>query len=159
MIKGQLKFAENPQMKLDEDLFQANMNTVELEGNKVLVRPSQTESTKGKEVIIGEERRPRMIRPKNKKMVDGRRTREASHDLIQKPPSTASWLNTEMARLALGVTKTRPFGFPRSGQYFCDRKLIQQPIQGTATVKFRRSGSSSTEASSGTLLPDRNTNA
>jgi hypothetical protein len=67
MIEGQLKFAENPQMKLDEDLFQANMNTVELEGNKVLVRPSQTESTKGKEVIIGEERRPRMIRPKNKK--------------------------------------------------------------------------------------------
>jgi hypothetical protein len=41
MIKGQLKFAENPQMKLDEDLFQANMSTVELQGNKVLVRPSK----------------------------------------------------------------------------------------------------------------------
>jgi hypothetical protein len=34
-------------MKLDEDPFQANMNTVELEGKKVLVQPSQAESTKG----------------------------------------------------------------------------------------------------------------
>jgi hypothetical protein len=52
-------------MKLDKDLFPANMNTVELDGKKVLVRPSQAESTKGKEVVIGEERQPRMIRPKN----------------------------------------------------------------------------------------------
>jgi hypothetical protein len=60
-----LKFAENPQTKLDEDLFLTNMNKVELDGTKVLVRPSQAESTKGKEVIIGEERQPRMIRPNN----------------------------------------------------------------------------------------------
>jgi hypothetical protein len=43
-------------MKLDEDSFQVNMNTVELEGKKVLVRPSQAKSTKGREVVIGEER-------------------------------------------------------------------------------------------------------
>jgi hypothetical protein len=57
-------------MKLDEDLLQVNMNTVELEGKKVLVRPSQAELTKGKKVIIGEERQPmmpRMIRPKKSK--------------------------------------------------------------------------------------------
>jgi hypothetical protein len=60
-----LEFAENPQMKLDEDPPQVNMNMVELDGKKVLVQPSQAESTKGKEVIIGEERQPRMIRPKN----------------------------------------------------------------------------------------------
>jgi hypothetical protein len=41
-------------MKLDKDSFPANMNMVELEGKKVLVRPSQTETTKGKEVVIGE---------------------------------------------------------------------------------------------------------
>jgi hypothetical protein len=52
-------------MKLDKDPFLANMNTVELDGKKVLVQPSQAESTKGKEVVIGEERQPRMIRPKN----------------------------------------------------------------------------------------------
>jgi hypothetical protein len=52
-------------MKLDEDLFQANMNTVELEGKKVLDRPSQAKSTKDKEVVIGEDRHQRIIMPKN----------------------------------------------------------------------------------------------
>jgi hypothetical protein len=57
-------------MKLDKDPFPANMNTVELDGKKVLVRPSQAESTKGKEVVVGEERPPKMIKPKSPK--DGR---------------------------------------------------------------------------------------
>jgi hypothetical protein len=43
-------------MKLDKDSFLANMNMVELNRKKVLVHPSQAESIKGKEVIIGEER-------------------------------------------------------------------------------------------------------
>jgi hypothetical protein len=51
--EGQLKFVENPQMKL--------------EGKRVLVQPSQSESIKGKEVVIGEERPPRMIKPKSPK--------------------------------------------------------------------------------------------
>jgi hypothetical protein len=38
--EGLLEFAENPQMKLGEDLLQVNMNTIELEGEKVLVQPS-----------------------------------------------------------------------------------------------------------------------
>jgi hypothetical protein len=42
-------------MKLDKDQFLTNMNMVKLNEKKVLVRPSQAESTKGKEVIIGEE--------------------------------------------------------------------------------------------------------
>jgi hypothetical protein len=71
-------------MKLDKYLLQVNMNMIELEGKKVLVRPSQVESTEGKKVFIGEERQPRIIRPKNPKIGDGRRTREASHDLVQK---------------------------------------------------------------------------
>jgi hypothetical protein len=54
-------------MKLDKDLFLANMNMVMLEGKKVLVRPSQAEATKGKEVIIGEEWPSRMIKPKSPK--------------------------------------------------------------------------------------------
>jgi hypothetical protein len=52
-------------MKLDKDPFPANMNTVELNGKKVMVWPSQDKSTKGKEVVIGEDTQPRMIRPKN----------------------------------------------------------------------------------------------
>jgi hypothetical protein len=55
-------------MKLDKDPFLANMNTVELVGKKVMVRSSQAESIKGKEVVIGEERRLRMIKPKNRRI-------------------------------------------------------------------------------------------
>jgi hypothetical protein len=43
------------------------MNMVQLDGKKVLVRPSQDESTEVKDVIIGEERPPRMIKPKSPK--------------------------------------------------------------------------------------------
>jgi hypothetical protein len=43
------------------------MNMVELEGKKVLVWPHQVESTKGKEVVIGEEQLPRMIKLKSPK--------------------------------------------------------------------------------------------
>jgi hypothetical protein len=42
-----------------------NMTMVKLKGKKVLVRPSQAKTTKGKEVVIGEERPSRMIRPRN----------------------------------------------------------------------------------------------
>jgi hypothetical protein len=52
-------------MKLGNDPFPVNMNMVELEGKKVLVRPSQVKTTKGKEVVIGEEQPPRMIKPKS----------------------------------------------------------------------------------------------
>jgi hypothetical protein len=44
-----------------------NISMVELEGKKVLVQPSQAETTKGKEVVLGEERPPRMIKPKSLK--------------------------------------------------------------------------------------------
>jgi hypothetical protein len=54
-------------MKLDRDPFPVDMNKVELDGKKVLVQPSQAELSKGKEVIIGEERPPRMIKPKSLK--------------------------------------------------------------------------------------------
>jgi hypothetical protein len=54
-------------LKLDKDPFPTNMNMVELKGKKVLVRLSQAESTKGKDVVVGEEWPPRMIKPKSPK--------------------------------------------------------------------------------------------
>jgi hypothetical protein len=57
---------ESP-MKLDKDPFPANMNMVELDGKKVLIRPSHAEWTMGKEVIIGEEMLSRMMEPKNER--------------------------------------------------------------------------------------------
>jgi hypothetical protein len=44
-----------PKRSSTKDPFSANMNMVELDGKNVLVRPSQVESTKGKEAAIGEE--------------------------------------------------------------------------------------------------------
>jgi hypothetical protein len=52
-------------MKLDMDPFPTNMNMVKIEGKKIVVQPSQAKMTKGKEVVIGEERPPRMIKPKS----------------------------------------------------------------------------------------------
>jgi hypothetical protein len=57
-------------MKLDKDSFMANMNMIELDGKKVLVQLSQAESTKGKEVVIGEERSLRMIKPEGWPMAE-----------------------------------------------------------------------------------------
>jgi hypothetical protein len=54
-------------MKLGKDPFPASMNMVELDEKKVLVQPSQVESTKSKEVIIGEQRSLRKIKPKSSK--------------------------------------------------------------------------------------------
>jgi hypothetical protein len=145
-------------MKLGKDLFPVNMNTVELDGKKVLVRPSQVESTKGKEVVIGEERHTRMIRLKNSEIGQWKKNERSKSRSHPKVTFNIPWLNTEMARPASGVAKTVPSGFPVSGKYFCARKLVQQPIQDTVTTKFKRSGSSSTGASFDTLLLDRATN-
>jgi hypothetical protein len=54
-------------MKLDKDPFRTNINMVKLKGKKVLVWPSQAETTKEKEMLIGEEWPPRMIKPKGSK--------------------------------------------------------------------------------------------
>jgi hypothetical protein len=54
-------------MKLDKDPFPVNMNMVELNGRKIFVQPSKAESTKGKDVFVGEEQPPKIIKPKSPK--------------------------------------------------------------------------------------------
>jgi hypothetical protein len=56
-------------------------------------------------------------------------------------------------------SQTRHSSFPESDQYFCNWELVRQAIQDSATVQFRRLGSSSTRLSFDTLLHDRATNA
>jgi hypothetical protein len=65
--EGRLKILESPQIKLDKDSFPTNMNMVELEGKKVMVWSSQAKLTKGKEVVIGEERQLRMIKTQSQR--------------------------------------------------------------------------------------------
>src|SRR6185503_5384482 len=45
-----------PQMQVDQNPFPAHTHVLELSNPKVLIRPNQAESTKGKNIIIGEER-------------------------------------------------------------------------------------------------------
>jgi hypothetical protein len=77
-------------MKLDQDLFPTNMNTIELDGKKVLVMLSYTESTKGKGVIIGEERPSRMIKSKSPK--DGQWQKSKRTKSQQCPKATLDML-------------------------------------------------------------------
>jgi hypothetical protein len=88
-------------MKLDKDLFPMNMNIVELDGKKVLVQPSQAESTKGKEVVIGEERPPRMIRPKSPK--DGQWQKNEGSNLQRCPKSTFDILMAKYKKGRVGI--------------------------------------------------------
>jgi hypothetical protein len=156
--EGRLEFAENPQMKLDEDLLQVNMNTVKLEGKKVLVQPSQAESTKGRKVIIGGERQSRMIRPKNPKI--GRWKKHERSKPRSHPKATFDILMAKYRDSKAGIRGRKNWTIRFAWiRYFCGRKLIQQPIQGTTMAKFRRSGSSLTGVSSGTLLPNWAINA
>jgi hypothetical protein len=81
-----LKFPESPQMKHEKDPFPTNMNTIKLDRKKVLVRPSQAELIKGKEVVIGEEQPPRMIKPKSPK--DGQWQKNERNKPQQRPKAT-----------------------------------------------------------------------
>jgi hypothetical protein len=69
------------------------MNMVELDGKKVLVRPSQANSTKGKEVVIGEERPPRMIKLKSLK--DGQWQKNEGTKPQRRPKATFDILMTK----------------------------------------------------------------
>lgn len=76
--EGRLRFAESPKMQLDSNPFPVNV--IDFENSKVLVRPSQAESTKNKAVIVsdggmhtvktpssgsGQSSLPRMIKPRS----------------------------------------------------------------------------------------------
>jgi hypothetical protein len=89
-------------MKLDKDPFPANMNMVKLDGKKVLVQPSQAESTKGNEVVIGEERPSRMIKPKSPK--DGQWQKNEGSKPQRHPKAT---FNILMAKYKEGRTDIR----------------------------------------------------
>jgi hypothetical protein len=100
-------------MKLDKDPFPANINMVKLDGKKVLVWPSQAEMTKGKEVVIGEEQLPRMIKPKSLKDGQWQKNEGASRNVAQRPPLTSSWPNTRKAGPASSGVKTGPSGISK----------------------------------------------
>jgi hypothetical protein len=60
---GRLTLGDGGKMKLDTDLFSIGM--VDLIDKKVLVRTNQAETIKGKNVVVFDELRNRMIKPHN----------------------------------------------------------------------------------------------
>jgi hypothetical protein len=152
-------------MKLNKDPFLANMNMVELDGKKVLVRPSQSESTKSKEIVIGEERPPRMIKPKSPKDDNGRRMRGGGAVLTLKghlrhphgQVQRRQCRHQGSRKLDHPKYQTRQSGFPELGQHFYNRELVRQMILDSAVSKFKRSGTASIRLSSDTLLPGQTT--
>jgi len=62
VLRRQIQSAVNegriivPQMKVDQNHFPAHTHILELSNPKVLIRPNQAKSTKGKNIIIGEKR-------------------------------------------------------------------------------------------------------
>jgi hypothetical protein len=56
------------QMKLDIDPFPANVNLINFEEKKVLVRTSQADTTRGKSVIVSDEPMQRMVKLRSPKM-------------------------------------------------------------------------------------------
>jgi hypothetical protein len=62
---GRLTFIESAKMKLDTDPFP--INVIDFTNKKMLIRSDQTESARGKNVVIDDNAPPRIIRPKNPK--------------------------------------------------------------------------------------------
>jgi hypothetical protein len=52
-------------MRLDTEPFPTNVNVTDFKGKKVLVRTSQADMTKGKDVIILDEPRAGMVKPRS----------------------------------------------------------------------------------------------
>jgi hypothetical protein len=92
-------------MKLDRVPFPENMNMVELEGKKVMVRPSQAKSTKGKDVVIGEERQSRMIKPKSLK--DGQWKKNERTKPQQRPKVTFDILMAKYKEGKAGIKERK----------------------------------------------------
>jgi hypothetical protein len=107
-----LKFEESSQIKLDMDPFLMNMNMVKLEGKRVLVRPSQAETTKGKEVVRGEEQPPRMIKPKSLKAGQWQKNEGVKPHRCPKATFDILMAKYKEGRAGVRGAKTRPSEIP-----------------------------------------------
>jgi hypothetical protein len=141
--------------------------SIELEGKKVLVWPSWAETTKGKEVLVGEEWPPRMIKPKGPK--DGEWQKNELGKPQRRPKATFNILLAKYKEGRAGVRghKNRSIQNPKPGipvslsqaSNSVAGELIWQSISDPIAAKFRRSGSSPPRSLADTLLSSQATNA
>jgi hypothetical protein len=102
-------------MKLNKELFSANMNMVKLERKKVMDWPSQCESTKGKEVVIGDERQPRMIKPKSPKDGQWKKNERSKPQSRTKVTFDILMVKYKEGWTSIREPKTRPSSLAGSG--------------------------------------------
>jgi hypothetical protein len=62
---GRLTLGEGHRMRLDNDPFPANVNMINFKEKKILVHTSHADSTWGKNVIVSDEPRARILKPPN----------------------------------------------------------------------------------------------
>ena len=89
-------------MKLDQEPFPANVNTVELEGKKVLIRQSQAESNKGKNVVICTTREPKTFKHRSPEV-----GRSKTNERRQSPPHPKASFDTLQAKYKDGWAGAR----------------------------------------------------
>uniref|UniRef100_J3MEC9 Uncharacterized protein n=1 Tax=Oryza brachyantha TaxID=4533 RepID=J3MEC9_ORYBR len=126
--EGRLKFAEDPKMQLDSNPFPVNV--IDFENSKVLIRPSQAESTKDKAVIVGQNSmhtvkasssgasqgsRPRMIKLKSPEI--GRwkinESRSRTTKRVENPKPTFKELLAKFEGKAGGTFTGQPSNFKK----------------------------------------------
>ena len=60
---GRLTLGDSNRMRLDSDPFPVNM--INFEEKRILVRTTQAETSRGKNVLVSDELKKRMLKPKN----------------------------------------------------------------------------------------------
>jgi hypothetical protein len=88
---GRLTMGDDNRMRLDIDLFPLNVNLINFKEKKVLVRTSEADTTQGKNVIISDEPRLKMIKPKSPEPGCARLTRGDGQGRVLNPPPTCYW--------------------------------------------------------------------
>lgn len=123
-------------MKLDHNPFP--INVIDFENKKVLVRPDQRESTRGKNVIVAEESRPRMIKPKSPevnvwKINDGGKKRRPLFK-----PTTKYLLNKYTSQLRRsGFKRARSPDSGSAGRYGCQGENFHLASQPNYACRYR----------------------
>ena len=126
---GRLTFTKSTNTKLDSD--SSPVNVIEFQNKKVLIRSDQTESTKGKNVLIDDNAAPRMIKPKNSE-VEARKVNGKKRQAPRKKPAVSMLLEKYTSHKANNVfSRLRGSKRPRyaslqwgHGQWRGDRKSV-----------------------------------
>ena len=117
--EGRLKFDEK-KMQLDDNPFPTNM--VSFENKKVLIRPSQAESAKGKNVVVGENR---LMPPQDDREVTKKLEASGSGGTQSSRPKMIKPKSPEVDRWKVNEVKSRAFNKVEKPKVTFDKLLAK----------------------------------